>query len=57
MATKSFLKTINLRSTKQCQAFIKALETSQAHKEKPVVYSKTVSEMDKEQIRKVFGGK
>lgn len=56
MATSSFLKNVTLRGAKQCQAFIKALEKSKSCKENPVMYSKTVSDMDKEQIQKIFGG-
>lgn len=56
MATKSFLKNVNLRDTRQCQAFIKALEKSQSKEPKQVDVSTPVRDLNKEQIRKIFGG-
>ena len=55
MATTSFLKNVNLKGRKQCQAFIRALEKSSLSSPKQVIYSKTVSDMDSAQILKVFG--
>lgn len=57
VATKSFLKSVNLHGKKQCEGFIKALESSQSAPRKNVVYSKTVSDMSREQIQKIFGDK
>ena len=55
MATKSFLKNVSLRSTKQCQSFIRALEQSDQQKKEDSVSNKPVHEMTREQIRKIFG--
>lgn len=54
MATKSFLKNINLRGENQSKAFIRALERSKDTKEKDVILSRPASDMSREEIRKVF---
>lgn len=54
MATYSFLKDINLRGRKQSQDFIRALERSREKKEKEVKLSRPVSDMSREEIRKIF---
>lgn len=56
MATKSFLKDVQLRDKKQCQAFIKALEKSQSYSPKTTTTTFVAKDMQKDQIRKVFGG-
>lgn len=56
MATKSFLKNVNLRDAKQCQSFIKALEKSESKEPKKVEVSTRARDLTKEQIRKIFGG-
>ncbi len=55
MATKSFLKNVSLRSTKQCQSFIRALEKSDQQRKEETASNKPVHEMTREQIRRVFG--
>lgn len=55
MATTSFLKNVNLKGRKQCQSFIRALESASSATPKQIAYSKTVSDMDAAQILKVFG--
>lgn len=55
MATKSFLKTVHLRGAKQCQNFIKALESSQSKQIIPATTTRKASDMSKEQIQKIFG--
>lgn len=57
MATKSFLKNVNLRGQRQCQEFIKALEKSQSRKTQPMDKAVRARDMSKDQIRKIFGGK
>ena len=58
MATKSFLKNVRLHGRKESQAFSRALERSeealtvQADPSTP-----RAKDMDKEAIRKIFGGK
>lgn len=56
MATKSFLKNVNLRSRSQCESFIKALERSQARKPQRIDMTNRTKDMNKDQIRKIFGG-
>lgn len=59
MATKSFLKTVNLQGRRQCQDFIRAVERSQQHSTEKLRHT-TDSEPIKardlapEQIRKIF---
>ncbi len=55
MATKSFLKNVNLRGKKQSQAFVRAAAVAQTRKAQQVAYSRRVSDMDQQQIRKIFG--
>lgn len=57
MATSSFLKDVRLKSKKQAQNLIRALETSQAKPEKQVVFSRPVSDMSPDEIRKTFSPK
>lgn len=56
MATKSFLKDVNLRDKRQCQAFIRALEKSQAKEVKQIDIASRSRDLTKEQIQKIFGG-
>lgn len=56
MATKSFLKNVNLRTKRESQAFIRALERSDeaqknAQADKPQVVAR---DMDKATIRRIF---
>ena len=59
MATKSFLKTVNLQGRRQCQDFIRAVERSQQHsaeKSQHAADSEPIKARDltPEQIRKIF---
>lgn len=54
MATNSFLKNINLREPKQCKDFIRALEKSKEKREKEIQFSRPVSDMSRDEIRKRF---
>ena len=56
MATKSFLKNVNLHGRRECQSFIRALERSDQtpRRETPADRAVSASDMDKETIRKVF---
>ena len=54
MATKSFLKNVSLRSTKQCQSFIRALEKSDQQSKEDTASCKPAHDMTRDQIRKVF---
>lgn len=55
VATKSFLKNVSLRSAKQCQSFIRALEKSDQHKKENHSSGKPAHDMTRDEIRKVFG--
>lgn len=55
MATKSFLKNVSLRGTKQCRGFIRALEKSEKQTKPDTASTVPVHDMTREQIRKVFG--
>lgn len=55
MATKSFLKNITIRSSKEATKFLKALENAENKKSKDVKFDKMVEDIrDSEQIRKIF---
>ena len=55
MATKSILKTIMLKKPKAAQSLVSALENADGKKSKPVTMSRTYKELNKEDIRKMFG--
>jgi len=57
MATSSILRNVNIKGKKQCENFIRALESSAAAPKKDVVYSKPVGRLNKEQISQIFGKK
>lgn len=55
MATKSFLKNVTLRSRKDCQNFIRALERSESMPRKKMPGNPIIAhDMTAEQIRKIF---
>ena len=56
MATKSFLKSVNLHGKRDCQNFIRALEKSESPVHSKVEHNHVqVRNMDRENIRKMFG--
>ena len=55
MATKSILKTVNIKTKKGCLALINALENADGFKEKKVTISKKYKVASKEDIVKMFG--
>ena len=57
MATESMLKSVVIKDKKTCQKFLHALEHSKETKVEPVIMQRTVSDMTREQIQKIFGAK
>lgn len=57
MATKSILKTIVLKDKDKIAHFANALDGSVNHKTKKVCFSRPVSNMSMDTLRKVFGDK
>lgn len=55
MATKSFLKEINIKDPKVARNFAKALEKIESKETPTQSYSKNVKKLSRSQIRKVFG--
>ena len=55
MATKSILKTVDIRDKKLGRTFAKALETAVKAKRKDVKYSHDVRDASTEDIKKFFG--
>lgn len=55
MATKTFLKNITIKTRKDADKFLQALENAENKKSKKVIVDKLVEDVeDKEQIRKIF---
>lgn len=55
MATKSFLKNIVIKNSKQAEKFIVALENAEKKKSKEITINQRVEEIkDPKQIRKLF---
>lgn len=55
MATKSFLKNIVIKNSKQAENFLVALENAEKKKSKEVTINQRVEEIkDSKQIRKLF---
>lgn len=57
MATKSVLKTIDIKSRKSALALVNALENAKGKHAQPVVKTRTFSDASREEIRKMFGDK
>lgn len=55
MATKSILKTVNIKERKMGHALVEALERSQEAKPKSVKLSKPCREIKGSNIRELFG--
>lgn len=54
MATSSILRNVNLKNADQCRKLVSALERAVIAQPKRVSISKTVHEMDAEQMKKLF---
>lgn len=55
MATKSVLKTINIKDKKSALLLVQALENASGRFSKPVVKDRAFSDASREDIRKMFG--
>jgi len=55
MATKSILKNINIKTRKDCHAFVFALENAKNKKSINIQLSKPCREVRGEGIKKIFG--
>ena len=55
MATSSMLRSVTVKTRKQCQSLVNALENAQAGKKPERQMSKTVHEMTPDVMRKLFG--
>ena len=55
MATKSILKSVNIRNKGAAERFAAAMETAHLKKSQPVKMSRPVSEATDDEIRKMFG--
>ena len=56
MATKSVLKNIMIKDRRSAHNLVKALEHASGKQSKDVTISRTCKEMNKDDIRKMFGG-
>lgn len=57
MATKSILKSVNIRSRKDVNALANAMEHARDRKAVPIKMSRPVSDATEEEIKKMFGDK
>ena len=55
VATKSVLKTIDIKKRKTALALVNALENAKGKHAQPVVNRRTFSDASREEIRKMFG--
>ena len=55
MATRSFLNILSIKGQSAAKSFIRALERSESMKQKKVIMRKPVHEMNREQMKKLFG--
>ncbi len=55
MATKSFLKSVNIKSRKQAKDFVKALEKAEKFsKQEKVIYNRSAYEVKHDEVAKVL---
>lgn len=57
MATKSILKTINIKDKKTALSLVNALENASGKSSKPVVNSRSFSDVNRDDLRLMFGRK
>ena len=55
MATKSILKSVDIRGKKMSKGFVSALENAHNKKAQEVVLSKPCESIRKQDIKKIFG--
>lgn len=56
MATSSIFNEVKAKDKRSISKLVNALERSSASKHEPVVMSRSVNTMSKEEIQKLFGG-
>ena len=56
MATKSVLKTVDIKTRTSALALVNALENAKGKSSQPVTNSRTFSDASREEIKKMFGG-
>ena len=54
MATKSILKSINIKDKATANAFVSALENASGKSAKPVTHTRIFTDASKDEIRKMF---
>lgn len=57
MATKSVLKSVNIKNRSSALALVRALENAHGKKAQEVAYSRTFSDASRDEIKKMFGEK
>lgn len=57
MATKSFLKTINIKNKKECTSLVHAMEYAQKKSAVVVKFNRSYHYADPSEIDKIFGDK
>ena len=57
MATKSVLKSVEIKSKETAISLISALENAKGKHAKPIVVQRSFSDASREEIRKMFGAK
>ena len=57
MATKSILKSIDIKDRATANAFINALENASGKKSKQVQHTRVCTDANRDEIRKMFGDK
>ena len=57
MATKSILKSVEIKNKETAAALISALENAKGKHAKPVVIQRSFSDASRDEIRKMFGAK
>lgn len=55
MATKTMLKTVNIRDKRLGKNLVEAIENAMAHKNKKPVSNVTCEEVTKEKLKDIFG--
>lgn len=56
MATKSVLKTVDIKTRTSALALVNALENAKGKSSQPVKNNRTFSDASREEIKKMFGG-
>lgn len=57
MATKSVLKSVQIKNRRSALGLVRALENAHGKRSQEVVHNRTFSDATREEIRKMFGEK